>query len=82
MSKRVFFGMLAALGAAGVAGDAWANAHKFPMLHKLFDGDWDVARSLLYAISSAMAAVFGYLAINIKGTGEATSEGSDGKEAK
>jgi hypothetical protein len=69
LNRRVFFGALAALGAAGVAGDAWAGGHKFPILHKFFDGDWDVARSFLYAISSAMAAVFGYLALNVKNGG-------------
>ena len=54
---RAIFGGLAALGAAGVAGDAWASANggKWPLLHKLFDGDWNAARNLLYAISSMMA---------------------------
>lgn len=66
MNKRLLFGALAALGAAGVAGDAYASATKYPIMHKLFDGDWDVARNTLYAICSMMAAVFGWLSLNTK----------------
>lgn len=62
----MWFGLLAALGAAGVAGDAWASSTKYPILHKFFDGEWDVARNFLYAIASTMAAAFGYLALNYK----------------
>lgn len=73
----MWFGLLAALGAAGVAGDAWANATKYPILHRLFGQDWDVARNALYAIASTMAAAFGYLALNYK---EPDHHGSSKKE--
>lgn len=69
MEKRVWFGALAAMGAAGVAGDAWANATNYPLLHKLFGEDWNIARNLLYIICSLMAATFGYLALHVNGKG-------------
>lgn len=58
--------MLAALGAAGVAADAILSKTEWPLLHKLFNGEWDVARNGLYIICSLMAATFGYLAVNYK----------------
>jgi hypothetical protein len=66
MNKRVLFGALAALGAAGVAADAKIGAPNYPTLHKLFDGDWEVAHNLSLLAFSLMAAVFGYLSLNIK----------------
>ena len=64
MSKRVWFGLLAALGAGGIGADAWGTAHNWPLMHKILDGDWAVGQGILYVTSSMMAAVFGYLALN------------------
>lgn len=66
MTARVWFGLLAALGACGVAGDAFLAKSEYPLMHKLFNGDWNIARNFLYFICSTMAASFGFLALNYK----------------
>jgi hypothetical protein len=38
----------------------------YPMWHKFFGDDWDVAHNMSYAILSVGAAFFGYLALNVK----------------
>lgn len=69
MKKRIWYGALAALGATAVALDEKVGSPNYPVLHKLFDGDWQVAHNLSYAIFSLMAAVFGYLAVTVKDDG-------------
>lgn len=66
MTKRVFYGALAALGAAAVALDEQIGKPHYPMFHYFFGNDWQVAHNLSYGIFALMAAVFGYLALNVK----------------
>lgn len=69
MNQRVVFGALAALGAAAVAADARIGSPNYPVFHKLFDGDWEIAHNVSLVIFSLMAAVFGYLSLNVKDGG-------------
>jgi len=67
MSRRIVFGAIAAACAAMVALDAAIGAPmKYPLWHKLFDGEWDVFRNVAYGFCSVAAAFFGYLALNVK----------------
>lgn len=62
MSRRVYFGMLAALCGAILALDASTfRPAEYPLMKKLFDGDWIVVRNAVIGVASTGAAVFGYL---------------------
>jgi hypothetical protein len=65
--RHVVYGAIAASAAAAVALDATlGKPNNWPVFHKLFDGDWLVARNTLYFLMSIGAALFGFLALNLK----------------
>lgn len=65
--RHVVYGGIAAAASAAIALDATlGKSSDWPVFHKLFDGDWMVARNLTYAAASLVAAFFGYLTLNIR----------------
>lgn len=67
--RRVVYGGIAAAASAAIALDATlGKSSNWPGFHKLFDGDWLVARNLTYIAASLVAAFFGYLALHVKGS--------------
>lgn len=67
MSRHVVFGALAALCTTIVGLDASLfRPSEYPLAHKLFDGDWQIFRNLWLMVFTGLAALFGYLALNIK----------------
>jgi hypothetical protein len=62
----LLYGALAALGAAGIAFDVVVSTTKYPLLQRLFDGDWLIVRNVLYFMFSGITAVFGYLAVHTR----------------
>ncbi|MFY9838202.1 MAG: hypothetical protein WAK55_17380 [Xanthobacteraceae bacterium] len=66
-ARHVLYGAVAAAAASAIALDATlGKPSNWPVFHKMFDGDWQVARNLSYALLSIVAAFFGYLALNLK----------------
>ena len=66
-ARHVLYGAIAAAAASAIALDATlGKPNNWPAFHKLFDGDWLIARNTGYVILSMMAAFFGYLALNLK----------------
>lgn len=62
MSRRVYFGVLTAFFGAILALDASTfRPAEYPLMKKLFDGDWIIARNALLSFASAGTAVCGYL---------------------
>lgn len=66
MTPRVWFGLIAAVSACGIGLDAWLSGHDYPLYHRLFNGEWQLARNAIYVAFSMLAAAFGYLALNYK----------------
>lgn len=58
MSKtRLTWGALAATFAAVVGFEAVGNAEHWPLLVKVFDGDWNIAKNVIYGVAGIGAAV-------------------------
>lgn len=65
--RHVIYGAIAATAAAAVALDATlGKPHDWPGFHKVFDGDWLIARNATFTVLSLVAAFFGYLTLNVK----------------
>lgn len=62
MPRHVYYGVLAAFFGAIIALDASTfRPAEYPLMKKLFDGDWIIARNALLGFASAGAAVSGWL---------------------
>ena len=62
MSRRVWFGVLTAFFGAILALDTTTfRPAEYPLMKKLFDGDWIIVRNAMLGIASTGAAVCGYL---------------------
>jgi hypothetical protein len=65
MTRRTVYGAIAAAASAAVALDATlGKPHNWPGFHKIFDGEWLVARNAFYIVMALLAAFFGYLALH------------------
>lgn len=74
--KRIVFGAIAAASAAYAGLDATLfRPSNYPLAHKLFDGDWEIARNLTFSLSTIATAVFGYLTVNVGRNGNGSSHG-------
>lgn len=83
MERRIWYGALAAACAAALGLDIEAAKAEYPLMHALFDGQWQAARNLVYGFFTIMGAMFGFLALNMKIPGSGNGKGGNGKtEAK
>lgn len=65
--RRIIYGMFAAAFASLLLLDATVGSETgYPLYHKLFDGDWQIARNMSYVLLSVGAAIFSYLTANVK----------------
>jgi hypothetical protein len=68
--RHVLYGGIAAAAAASVALDATlGKPSNWPLWHKLLGEDWLVGRNVVFALGSIIAAMFGYLTLNVKNGG-------------
>jgi hypothetical protein len=74
MERRIWYGALAAACAAALGLDIEMSKQQYPLMHALFDGQWQAARNLLYGFFTICGAMFGFLALNLK----VTSNGKGG----
>ena len=76
MDKRLWYGAAAAACAAALGLDIEAQKQEYPLMHALFDGQWQAARNFVYGFFTVCGAMFGFLAMNMK-TGN--GKGPNGK---